>query len=69
MLQESIEWLCTDAGGIFLDCTFGRCGHTMAILDPNEKNFGYAIDRERTTHEKKLLTSHTHIKWDFPKKL
>ena len=46
MLRESIEWLRADAGGIFLDCTFGGGGHTEAILDANDGNFVYSIDRD-----------------------
>ena len=46
MLRESIEWLRANAGGIFLDCTFGGGGHTEAILDANDGNFVYAIDRD-----------------------
>ena len=33
MLKESIEGLCIKDNGIYVDATFGRGGHTQAILD------------------------------------
>lgn len=33
MLQEAVDFLVTDAAGWYVDATFGRGGHTRAILD------------------------------------
>ena len=32
LLRESVEALVQDAEGIYIDCTFGRGGHSRAIL-------------------------------------
>ncbi|MCP0914316.1 MULTISPECIES: 16S rRNA (cytosine(1402)-N(4))-methyltransferase RsmH [Legionella] len=47
LLQESIEGLAIKAEGIYVDCTFGRGGHSRAILDRlNEAGRLIAIDKD-----------------------
>ena len=31
LLRESVDWLVTDPGGIYVDCTLGGAGHSRAI--------------------------------------
>lgn len=49
LLDEVLEQLAVDAGGRFLDCTFGGGGHTQAILKANDLNTVVAIDRNPLT--------------------
>jgi len=47
MLKEVIEALCVKADGIYLDCTFGRGGHSREILKLlGEKGRLIAFDRD-----------------------
>ncbi|SFR46543.1 16S rRNA (cytosine1402-N4)-methyltransferase [Pseudidiomarina maritima] len=49
LLQESIEALAIKPDGIYLDATFGRGGHSRAILaELNTQGKLYALDRDPT---------------------
>jgi len=37
MLNEVLNYLNLKKGGIYVDCTFGRGGHSRAILEKLEK--------------------------------
>ena len=37
LLEQSIEFLIHDIDGVYLDCTFGRGGHSQAILNKLSK--------------------------------
>ncbi|RTE86324.1 MULTISPECIES: 16S rRNA (cytosine(1402)-N(4))-methyltransferase RsmH [Gammaproteobacteria] len=47
LLAESIQGLAIDPAGIYIDATFGRGGHSRAILSQlNEQGHLYAFDRD-----------------------
>lgn len=46
LLKPSIEYLCSDQPGRFLDCTLGGGGHTEAILNAHPENLVIGIDRD-----------------------
>lgn len=47
LLQEAVELLVTDRGGIYIDATFGRGGHSAAILDRlNGEGRLIAVDKD-----------------------
>ncbi|MCB0280204.1 MAG: 16S rRNA (cytosine(1402)-N(4))-methyltransferase RsmH [Calditrichaeota bacterium] len=46
LLNESIEWLVTDPTGIYIDCTLGGGGHSMAILEKLKGGKLFSIDRD-----------------------
>ena len=46
LLQSSIQHLCSERTGLFLDCTLGGGGHTEAILKANPTNQVIGIDRD-----------------------
>ncbi|HET8817647.1 MAG TPA: 16S rRNA (cytosine(1402)-N(4))-methyltransferase RsmH [Pseudidiomarina sp.] len=49
LLQESIEALAIRPDGLYLDATFGRGGHSRAILSQlNDQGHLYALDRDPT---------------------
>jgi 16S rRNA (cytosine1402-N4)-methyltransferase len=37
LLEESIDFLVNDINGHYIDCTFGRGGHSKLILDKLSK--------------------------------
>ncbi len=48
LLSESLNGLSIDPSGIYIDATFGRGGHSRAILEQlNEKGRLIALDRDR----------------------
>ena len=52
LLQESIDGLAIKPDGIYIDCTFGRGGHSSHILEQlNEDGRLIAIDRDPTAIE------------------
>lgn len=52
LLNESIDALAIKADGIYIDCTFGRGGHSGQVLKQlNEQGHLYAIDRDPTAIE------------------
>lgn len=47
LLQEAVELLVTDRGGIYIDATFGRGGHSAAILERlNGEGRLIAVDKD-----------------------
>lgn len=47
LLHETVDGLITDAGGIYVDCTFGGGGHSRAILERlNENGRLIAFDQD-----------------------
>ena len=60
MLEESVDFLINDINGHYVDCTFGRGGHSKLILsklsnkgilssfdkDPDAFKFGLNINKE-----------------------
>ena len=38
LLEESIDFLIQDKNGSYIDCTFGRGGHSKLILDKGKSN-------------------------------
>lgn len=52
MVQEVIHWLAPEKGGIYVDCTLGCGGHTLAILESTGgKVKVVGIDRDEKTLE------------------
>lgn len=52
MLAETIEFLQPAGGGVFVDCTFGRGGHTRALLaELGDSGRVIAIDRDPSAIE------------------
>ncbi len=46
LLEPSIQYLCSDRSGRFLDCTLGGGGHSEAILQAHPENQVVGIDRD-----------------------
>jgi 16S rRNA (cytosine1402-N4)-methyltransferase len=46
LLQESLEYLRPDRGGLFVDCTVGLGGHSEAILESSGDTRVIGIDRD-----------------------
>ena len=46
LLQESLECLRPDRGGLFVDCTLGLGGHSEAILESSTETRVIGIDRD-----------------------
>ena len=38
LLEESVDFLINDVNGQYIDCTFGRGGHSNLILDKKSIN-------------------------------
>jgi 16S rRNA (cytosine1402-N4)-methyltransferase len=47
LLNEVVEQLRAQRGGMFLDCTLGGGGHTRAILDASPDSWVVALDRDQ----------------------
>lgn len=46
LLDASMDYLCPDRGGLFLDGTFGGGGHTRALLESSSEVVVFAIDQD-----------------------
>jgi 16S rRNA (cytosine1402-N4)-methyltransferase len=51
LLQESLEYLDAEHGGLFVDCTLGLGGHSEAILEASTETRVIGIDRDREAVE------------------
>lgn len=51
MLNEVLEGLCAKAGGSFADLTFGRGGHSRALLEAHPENRVWALDQDPSALE------------------
>jgi 16S rRNA (cytosine1402-N4)-methyltransferase len=47
LLRETIQYLATERGGLFVDCTLGLGGHSEAILQSSATTNVIGIDRDR----------------------
>ena len=54
LLEATIEYLKPEAGGLFLDGTFGGGGHTRAMLDSSPEVCVVAIDQDPEAEERAL---------------
>lgn len=55
LLSEAVEHLVLKKDGIYVDCTFGRGGHSKLILEKlNQEGRLIAIDRDKTAYEEGL---------------
>ena len=50
-MQEVIDYLKVDPKGVYLDLTFGRGGHTAALLDRLTTGRVIALDRDKSAIE------------------
>jgi 16S rRNA (cytosine1402-N4)-methyltransferase len=46
LLQETIEFLAPERGGLFIDCTVGLGGHSEAILESSNESRVVGLDRD-----------------------
>lgn len=51
LLQETLEWLRPERGGLFIDCTLGFGGHSEAILEASAGTRVIGLDRDREALE------------------
>jgi len=55
LLHEAVEHLVIKKDGIYVDCTFGRGGHSKLILEKlNQEGRLIAIDRDKAAYEEGL---------------
>jgi 16S rRNA (cytosine1402-N4)-methyltransferase len=55
LLHEAVEYLVLKKGGVYVDCTFGRGGHSKLILKKlSQEGRLIAIDRDKTAYEEGL---------------
>ncbi len=55
LLHEAVEHLVLKKDGVYVDCTFGRGGHSKLILEKlNQEGRLIAIDRDKTAYEEGL---------------
>lgn len=55
LLHEAVEYLVLKKDGIYVDCTFGRGGHSKLILEKlNQQGRLIAIDRDKSAYEEGL---------------
>ena len=66
LLPEAVDALVTDADGIYIDGTFGRGGHSRAILERlSQKGCLIALDRDPAAIASAAGNSaaHSHMPW------
>lgn len=66
LLGQAVEYLITDAGGRYLDATFGRGGHSRLILDqllPGGQLLGIDKDPEAIEEARRLKASDARFNW------
>ena len=51
LLQETLEWLRPERGGLFIDCTLGFGGHSEAMLEASTGTRMIGLDRDREALE------------------
>ncbi len=62
LLHEAVEHLVLNKDGVYVDCTFGRGGHSKLILEKlNQKGRLIAIDRDKTAYEEGLKIKDTRF--------
>jgi 16S rRNA (cytosine1402-N4)-methyltransferase len=52
LLNETLESLKAGKGGVFLDCTLGGGGHSLAILEAHPENKIVALDKDKRAVER-----------------
>ncbi len=57
MLAKAIEYLNIQADAWYIDATFGRGGHTQAILDKQARVVAFDVDQEAITYGQKKFQS------------
>ena len=65
LLSEAVDALGIKPGGTYIDCTFGRGGHSRRILGKlNQQGRLYAIDRDVSAYEagRQIADSRFHIR-------
>ncbi|WP_042415436.1 16S rRNA (cytosine(1402)-N(4))-methyltransferase RsmH [Geomicrobium sp. JCM 19038] len=76
LLQEAVDYLDIKPDGVYVDCTFGRGGHSSHILEQlNDQGRLYAFDadeeailsaKERFADEPRLILTHVNFKEAVP---
>lgn len=69
MLESAVNWLVSDASGVYIDGTFGRGGHSRSILsrlDAEGQLIGFDKDPAAVTVGRALMVEDTrfHMVWD-----
>jgi len=62
LLSEAVEHLVLKKNGVYVDCTFGRGGHSRLILEKlNQEGRLIAIDRDKSAYEEGLKIKDTRF--------
>ena len=62
LLREAVEHLVLKKNGVYVDCTFGRGGHSKLILEKlNKEGRLIAIDRDKSAYEEGLKIKDTRF--------
>ena len=62
LLSEAVEHLVLKKDGVYVDCTFGRGGHSKLILEKlNQEGRLIAIDRDQSAYEEGLKIKDTRF--------
>ena len=63
ILHEAVDHLVLKKDGVYVDCTFGRGGHSKLILEKlNQEGRLIAIDRDKTAYEEGLKIKDARFK-------